>query len=230
MAPPVGTAPPKKPLLWSAALNAAPDGSLEETDRSHVPPVLRGLRKCEACGFPVSASRVLCVECEEKKWRGQLRVPQGGAPRQSATSTVVAEKPGLARPRTEAISENKGSVAAQEVLRATAKAEAITAVTPAPSAQRTSATDARPIAATGTFATGQGTDEVASPLRSATAAANPLTLPTVSEPITKTSGTPGPDFVLSAGLSPQSWLSANKYIIGGLLVAGAVLAAVFLLR
>ena len=37
--------------------------------------------------------------------------------------------------------------------------------------------------------------------------------------------------VLSAGLEPsQSWLSANKYMIGVLLVIGGVVAAVFLLR
>jgi hypothetical protein len=64
----------KKFLFWSVA--ATGDGEAARTgdaDQSHVPPVLRGLRKCEACGFPVSAGRVLCVECEEKKWRGQLR-------------------------------------------------------------------------------------------------------------------------------------------------------------
>lgn len=67
-----------KPLLWSAApvvgenADAASGG-----DQSNVPPVLRGLKKCEACGFPISGGRVLCVECEEKKWRGQLRRPAG---------------------------------------------------------------------------------------------------------------------------------------------------------
>jgi GAF domain-containing protein len=67
--------PTKKQLLWSAA-SAGADGSKAEVDQSHVPPVLRGLRTCEACGFPVSAGRALCVECEEKKWRGQLKRPQ----------------------------------------------------------------------------------------------------------------------------------------------------------
>ena len=69
--------PAKKPLFWSAALNPAVDaGKSEEQDQSHVPPVLRSLHKCDACGFPVSAGRALCVECEEKKWRGQLRTPK----------------------------------------------------------------------------------------------------------------------------------------------------------
>ena len=99
-------APPKK-LFWSAALDlAAEAGKGSESDLSHVPPVLRGLRKCEACGFPVSAGRVLCVECEEKKWRGQLRKPVGNGNAIStrtapplgkevgvATSTLVASAP-----------------------------------------------------------------------------------------------------------------------------------------
>jgi hypothetical protein len=64
----------KKPLFWSAA-TAGADGGKTETDQSHVPPILRGLKKCEACGFPVSAGRSLCVECEEKRWKGQLKRP-----------------------------------------------------------------------------------------------------------------------------------------------------------
>jgi hypothetical protein len=68
-------APPKK-LFWSLSVNPAAEAEKPALpDQSHVPPVLRGLRKCEVCGFPVTAGRVLCVECEEKKWRGQLRRP-----------------------------------------------------------------------------------------------------------------------------------------------------------
>jgi hypothetical protein len=40
-----------------------------------------------------------------------------------------------------------------------------------------------------------------------------------------------PDFVLSAGLDPsQSWLAANKYILGALLAVAATVAAILLLR
>jgi len=64
--------PAKRPLMWSAAVQASPDASKPgETDQSHVPPMLRSLRKCKACGFPVSEGRALCVECDEKQWRGQ---------------------------------------------------------------------------------------------------------------------------------------------------------------
>ncbi len=75
---PDGQDPAKKPLLWSAATGEGEAVETSDADQSHVPPMLRGLRKCEACGFPISAGRVLCVECEEKKWRGQLR-PQARA-------------------------------------------------------------------------------------------------------------------------------------------------------
>src|ERR1700686_5801651 len=83
--------PSKNQLFWSAALNPAADPGKPDVDQSHVPPVLRNLHKCQACGFPVSAGRVLCGECEEKKWRGQLKVPQGIAPRQSAVAAPKAE-------------------------------------------------------------------------------------------------------------------------------------------
>lgn len=64
----------KKPVFWSAALRSA--ASAEPADAgSTVPPGLRNLQKCQACGFPVSQGRTFCVECEEKQWRGQ-RLPQ----------------------------------------------------------------------------------------------------------------------------------------------------------
>jgi hypothetical protein len=63
----------KKPLFWSAA--AQTSGSSGDAESSApeilVPPVLRNLQKCQACGFPVSKGRTLCVECEEKQWRGR---------------------------------------------------------------------------------------------------------------------------------------------------------------
>jgi GAF domain len=76
-----------RPLLWSMALDS-PNSAASQADPTQVPATLRNLRKCQACGFPVSPGRALCVECEEKKWRGQLK---GTSPaRPSATSSVVA--------------------------------------------------------------------------------------------------------------------------------------------
>lgn len=77
---------PKKPLFWSAAIHTPTNaGRADETGESiAVPPVLRNLQKCQACGFPVSQGRKFCVECEEKQWRGerpanQSRETVGGA-------------------------------------------------------------------------------------------------------------------------------------------------------
>jgi GAF domain-containing protein len=94
VAQPEAAAPAKKPLFWSVALNPAADvARAEAADQSHVPPVLRNLHKCGACGFPVSTGRVLCVECEEKKWRGQLRVPVAGAVQRSMGVAAPAVRP-----------------------------------------------------------------------------------------------------------------------------------------
>jgi len=59
-----------RPLLWSFALEGKPEAPVQ-TPQDQVPASLRNLRQCEACGFPVSGGRTLCVECEEKKWRGR---------------------------------------------------------------------------------------------------------------------------------------------------------------
>lgn len=66
-------AAPPKPFFWSAAMQpaTADGGSIQPEPLLSVPPVLRNLRKCQACGFPVSQGRTFCVECEEKQWRGQ---------------------------------------------------------------------------------------------------------------------------------------------------------------
>lgn len=81
-------APLPRPLFWSVPLNPASADSqpLNQPDQSRVPPVLRNLHQCQACGFPVSAGRALCVECEEKKWRGQLKVTPPATPRQTSTA------------------------------------------------------------------------------------------------------------------------------------------------
>ena len=91
---PVVPAASKRPLFWWAAQKAnAETEKPAEPDQSHVPPMLRNLRKCEACGFPVSARRVLCVECEEKRWRGQLRTPQAAERLSSGNTAVSASAP-----------------------------------------------------------------------------------------------------------------------------------------
>jgi hypothetical protein len=65
---------PKKPLFWSAFMQKQgnSDSVSAVAESSTVPPMLRKLQMCQACGFPVSPGRTLCVECEEKQWRGQI--------------------------------------------------------------------------------------------------------------------------------------------------------------
>src|ERR1039458_8397199 len=72
---------PKPPLFWSATMQTQGSARSDESAESlAVPPVLRNLQKCKACGFPVSQGRIFCVECEEKQWRGQsLPQPAAGA-------------------------------------------------------------------------------------------------------------------------------------------------------
>ena len=185
---------PKKKLFWSAALNPAADAAKQEdADQSHVPPVLRSLRKCEACGFPVSAGRVLCVECEEKKWRGHLKVPKVVAPLPMAMppSPVAAAAGRKPEPRAFA------GAASAPILS-----------TPGPSAA---------VVSSGAVAAG---------LKKESKVADASNVP-LRTPVARVAP---PEFVLSAGLEPsQSWLSANKYILGVLLFVAAV-AAVFLLR
>jgi hypothetical protein len=78
----------KKPLFWSASPQAPTIGAVAEgsADRVAVPPVLRSLQKCQACGFPVSHGRTLCVECEEKQWRGQRLAAPGKEPNAEVAS------------------------------------------------------------------------------------------------------------------------------------------------
>jgi hypothetical protein len=69
----VEPAAPPRPFFWSAAMQPATVGSgkTEPEPLLSVPPILRNLQKCQACGFPISQGRTFCVECEEKLWRGQ---------------------------------------------------------------------------------------------------------------------------------------------------------------
>jgi GAF domain-containing protein len=222
---------PKKKLFWSAALNPVADAARpEEPDQSHVPPVLRSLRKCEACGFPVSAGRVLCVECEEKKWRGHLKVPKVVAPLPMATPpSRVSEKAGSGTSGAEALKENKSSAAPE--------ARALAAAAQSNAAQSNEVRASMPPmqSAPAAVVVSRAAIPAAPEKESKQVAGSPAVAP-ASNPAVRETASPivkdvPPEFVLSAGMAPsQSWLSANKYILGVLLVVGGVVAAVFLLR
>jgi hypothetical protein len=98
-----------RPLLWSMALDS-PNSMPPQADPSQVPATLRNLRKCQACGFPVSPERALCVECEEKKWRGQLKSTSIVRP-SAATSAATAAAP--ARVAQTSVAESPAAPAAK---------------------------------------------------------------------------------------------------------------------
>jgi len=211
---------PKKVLFWTAPLRPVEDADkFAEADQSHVPPVLRDLRKCQACGFPVSAGRLLCVECEEKKWRGQLR-PQ--ASRQTASAGAVGAKlaavPTVAATSNAPLAANSATPAPRAFAAAAQAAPSIPPAIPRKSPQSASVSNA---AVPAILPNGTENKVVAS-----------ASTPEVKEepkPNAGEAGSPMPMF--SAGLpSSQSWLSANKYVLGALLVVAAVVAGVFLLR
>ena len=211
-APDAANDDPKKKLFWSAALHPASEAEKGEADQSHVPPVLRGLRKCEACGFPVSAGRSLCVECEEKKWRGQLGAPKAAvAP---ATPSVVAPVATPSKPQPQAFAAAAQLASASAALPQSGRAAAAVAspgLTVSPAVQGT-------------------------PLEKEsreTAALDPASraAPRQAEPAAISAPSVAPEFVLSAGMEPaQSWLSRNKYMVGVLLAVAVAVASIFLLR
>jgi hypothetical protein len=82
-----------KPLFWSAAsAPQAPSRATSEPESLPIPPVMRQLQKCQACGFPVSSGRTFCVECENKKLGKQPPRPApAGAAETPLTSTYPSK-------------------------------------------------------------------------------------------------------------------------------------------
>ena len=217
-------ASPKKTLFWSAAPDLDTEATKSEDDQAHVPAVLRALHKCVACGFPVSAGRMLCVECEEKKWRGQLRSSQ-------AASRSAAVKP-AAPLRVPTPAEPAKPVAQAFAAAAPSTAKAVRVVPiPAPSAASALKTPAQPPLST---SISQTADELKKDVRQATAtvaATTPAASDAQAATVVRAVEAASRDFVLSAGLEPsQSWLSRNKYVLGVLLAIAAAAAAIIFLR
>jgi GAF domain-containing protein len=206
------TSAAKKPLIWSAAPSAGDVQESAPAAQSHVPAVLRQLKQCAACGFPVSPGREYCVECEEKRWRGQLK----------RTSTPLAEpaNPHISQRTRDMGHPGSGSAAA--------------AVAPA---REPEAKAAQAVAKPNESKSLAGPSVAAKPApASAPVIPGPVVLKaTTAETTAKVEPRPArtssPELVLSAGLQPsQSWLAANKYIVGALLVVAAVVAGILLLR
>lgn len=211
--------PEKKPLFWSAAMRTSNSETPKPTaEASAVPPYLRNLQKCQACGFPVSQGRTFCVECEEKQWRGQplassranQRPSQPGQPNSKPAVAPPEPKPTPAQPAASTQLSIPASAAADNKL-------------------------ASPVAKP---------EPVSTPLQPrpiAPAAIEPATTPQTSA--TTSSSSPAvadaPDHAhspvdaapfLSSALPSESWFASNKYILGALLLVAIVIAAIAWLR
>jgi hypothetical protein len=217
--------PPKRALLWSAMPQAGEAEKSAESDSNHIPPVLRGLSKCEACGFPVSAGRKLCVECEEKKWRGQLK-PQSALKQ----ATTGAKELG----RTTPASASQTPPAPVQVFAAAAQSAG---TFPGRCFQGTSGPGFAPYPPIPATTIPTKIPDVNESKRIKSSSPTAITVQKASmqqkevAPKPKASTASSPAFVLSAGLEPsQTWFSANKYILGAIAVVAASVAAVLLLR
>ena len=205
-----GSTAPKKPLFWSAALNTAEEQK-SESEENNIPPVLRGLRKCEVCGFPITAGRTLCVECEEKKWRGQLKRTQ---PMPTGSLQSTAAKP-----------EGKALAAA---------AQAMTPIPAAPAEQKRVAKEsgasgvaAQPASVGSQCVPQTQTAGVAHPKEDRTAAS----VEAAENPALTSEPAETPELVLSAGLEPhQSWFAAHKFKIVMMVIAVAAIVVFLLSR
>ena len=192
-------APVKKPLLWSAA--SQPQTKPVELDQSRVPPILRNLRKCQACGFPVSEGRTLCVECEEKQWRGQLRAPARSVSQPSTGApTPTASAPGTAAATAVGPAKITASNASNLDASRLERSQAL------PRASGTSALSVVPSSSIKVRAT--------SPLQAQAGHATGSTL----------------SFLSTGVSSSPSWFSANKNNLAGIAVVAVALAAIALLR
>jgi hypothetical protein len=153
------------------------------------------------------------VECEEKKWRGHLKVPKMVGPRPAAIPSPFAAPVAPVAP------------AAKSEARAFAAA-ALSAGVGAPAAAPgfgTNSNTAVPVSRE------KESKEVAQPI--IVLAQPSMQSAAIPEPVNPVIPAAKTEFVLSAGLEPsQSWLSANKYVIGILLAIGGGVAVIFLLR
>lgn len=285
-AAPTREQPAKRPLMWSAAVHAGPDAPTPaEAEQNHVPPMLRSLRKCKACGFPVSEGRTLCVECDEKQWRGQP-LPTAAAKTPVAGPVVDFRQGGSANSPGSSGAQPKAASAPVGGIRPSASSSVASAITPFVSSSATpnsrSSNPADTLAAVrvapqslaaalaelneqekrveaarrgeAVAATASVPAEVVEPSpREAAAVSVPVPV-SVSPPSAEVSGEasarPGEAVEAKAAIEPvpeipqnpaslnfsgglgtsESWLGANKYILGAILVIAAVVAGIVWLR
>jgi hypothetical protein len=206
-APPVvvsNDSPPKRAIFWSAPTTASTSSpTAQASDSIAVPPALRNVHRCQACGFPVSEGRVLCVDCEEKRWRGE-----------------PVQRPAKAHePPTPALAVASG-------LSSVPTAVSSASAAPAGKVSQKVATDDKPPAPDSST---QPASRQQMPVRlretALSAAPDP---PAAMENVATVTTSPG--LFLSAGMESQSWWAANKYVLTAVSIVGIVIAVIAWMR
>jgi hypothetical protein len=213
---------PKRPLFWSAAIQT--QGSADHTNTTAesiaAPPGLRNLQKCQACGFPVSKGRAFCVECEEKKWRGQPLPKPATAKAQSMLHEAESQIVPRARNAAETPSPNNISKSRIKVpldWPIAIPPSAVNSKTQPPISDRTpSATPA------------------AQPSAAPTSTIPPKVLQDSPPPLPQNTPGEAPAFnsalFSNSTVESQSWLATNKYILAALLVVAIIVGVIVLLH
>ena len=212
----------KKPLFWSAAMRTPSVEPVKQSaEASPVPPYLRNLQKCQACGFPVSQGRTFCVECEEKQWRGQP-VASSRALQRPSQPTPPGSKPSVALPEPKATppqhaASDQVSISASVAANVPADNKlAIPAGQPEPEATPPESKAITPAAIPA--ATTPQSSATTSPSAVAADAPEAAHFPADAAPF------------LSSALPSESWFASNKYILGALFLVALVIAAIAWLR
>jgi putative methionine-R-sulfoxide reductase with GAF domain len=196
-----------KTLFWSAAMRADSNGQAKESiETIAVPPVLRNLQKCQACGFPVSQGRDFCVECEEKHWRGQRPAQSPSSQKPNPLSSPGPRKSASVVKQGTFIqdsSSGRSSIPTPPVVNSK-----LAGSVPEPQVVETPQ-ESTPI--TGTT--------VEAPIATQTLTPSPSVSPADVLP---SDGAP----FLSGVLPSESWFATNRYILGALLVVAIIIAAI----
>lgn len=198
--PPSDAVAPPKPLFWTAAAAPPNAAAKAEADQSQVPAVLRNLHKCHACGFPVSEGRLLCVECEEKRWRGQLRSTAAQYSNAAAADVPITAAPAVNAARVPEVASR---------------------VTPAQRAD--SAVPARKAPASTSAPVSAGEPESAPSGRAAHSVAPQL-------PSGSSHKVPAPLLFGAGSAPSESWLSKNKYVLGAVVLVAIVALVIALVH
>jgi GAF domain len=206
-APPVvvpNDSPPKRATLWSAPATVNTGSPPAQTsDSIAVPPALRNVHRCQVCGFPVSEGRVLCVDCEEKKWRGE-----------------PVRRPAKAHePPTPALAIASGLPSAATAV------SSVSAVVAGKVSQGDETDDKPPSSHSSTQVASR--EQMPVKIRQTALSVVPAPPATIES---LTTDTTSPGLFLSAGMESPSWWAANKYVFAAVSIVGIVIAVIAWMR